>query len=80
MRSLAFALIASAFVAMSGCGCLETDASRANWMDGKPDPDQPEWNRCLFGTRRIPSNQLSDPNFFPATPAPPRSTVPSSAI
>lgn len=55
MRNLGKAMVGLAFVALSGCGCLERLNDGPYLLGGShPDPDQPEWHRCLFGTRRIP--------------------------
>jgi hypothetical protein len=73
MRSLAIVLIAAGFLALSGCGCFEkwTDPrfdDRPLSDDGgknfyprdpaeRPDPEQPAWQRCFFGTRFISVGQ-----------------------
>lgn len=39
----------------TGCGCLERMAEGTEVRTGaRPDPEQAEWHRCLFGTRYIP--------------------------
>lgn len=60
-------LIASAFIALTGCGCFESweDRNLVRYGGGGRDPNQPEWHRCLFGTTWLPGPQrlhyLQDP-------------------
>ena len=52
MRLIALGLVAAGLVSLSGCGCLEGNRMT---LEDSPDPDQPSWQRCLFGTRYVES-------------------------
>jgi hypothetical protein len=53
MRLIATALLVICLGPLAGCGCLETDVDQ-RIGGGGPDPDQPAWHRCIFGTRYLP--------------------------
>jgi hypothetical protein len=63
MRNSALALVAVCLVLLSGCGCLENyeDRNLTRYGGGGPDPDQPAWHRCLFGTRFLPGRPRHAP-------------------
>jgi hypothetical protein len=54
MRKLSVPLFAVWLFTLAGCGCFEPVTDNPFILGrGQPDPDQPAWHRCLFGTQYI---------------------------
>ena len=66
MRKIASLFAAVVLATFTGCGCLETweDKNLTRYGGGGPDPDQPGWHQCLFGTRYLRGRGA--PQFSPA--------------
>ena len=62
MRKITLVLLAVQFASLTGCGCLDplVQPELTHPGGGHPDPDQPAWQRCLFGTRYRPNDRLKD--------------------
>lgn len=54
MRSITLTLVAFGLLFLSGCGCLESFGESTGIRypyPFYPDPNQPAWDRCLFGKK-----------------------------